>query len=102
MALLIQLLLNFWFGYLLKDTAFLQFKKIALWLMPLLVPAIVVIRLAMVFILNGTPDPGAVAFNSNYFIGQGGLFALAVVMQLLFHFSLFKALRRARRNQGIA
>lgn len=96
MALLIQLLLNFWFGYRLKDTAFLQFKKIALWLMPLLVPAIVVIRLAMVFILNGTPDPGVVAFNINYFIGQGGLFALAVGLQFLFHYSIFNALRKAR------
>lgn len=96
MALVIQLLLNFWLGYRLEEGAFQQYKKIALWLMPLLVPAVAIVRLAIEFSVAGNPDFSALSFNNSYFIGQGLLLALAVVMQVLFHFSVFKALRNAR------
>lgn len=64
--------------------------------MPLLVPVVAVIRLAIAFTIAGNPDFSALSFNTHYFVGQVLLLAFAIVLQLLFHLSIFGALRRAR------
>jgi len=98
MILFVQVILNLILGYWLSNRLFIPYSRIAFLLYPLFTIVVVVSSPMVMLAMSDIPDPSAISINTHIMAVAVILAFLSIAVQAVFHFFVFKALRRRFSN----